>query len=77
MNHARKILERTEEKEDDFDDKGDFLPLGVWVSQGFDGTDIVANTPATDKKIHPVLGFGVPCGNLVHRQPRCEGHEGK
>ena len=57
VNQAKKILLRTEEKEDYFDDKGEFLPLSVWVSQGYDGTDIVANTPATDKKTHPVLGL--------------------
>ena len=57
MNQAKKILLRTEEKEDYLDDKGEFLPLSVWVSQGYDGTDIVTNTPATDKKTHPVLGL--------------------
>ncbi len=57
VSQAKKIPLRTEEKEDYFDDKGEFLPLSVWVSQGFDGTDIVANTPATDKKTHPVLGL--------------------
>ena len=77
VNQAKKILLRTEEKEDYFDDKGEFLPLSVWVSQGYDVTDIVANTPATGKKTHPVLGVGVPCGSLVHRQPRRERHEGK
>ena len=57
VNQAKKILERTEEKEDYYDDQGSFLPLSVWVSQGYDGTSIVANTPAKNQKTHPVLGL--------------------
>ena len=77
VNQAKKILERTEEKEDYFDDQGSFLPLSVWVSQGYDGTSIVANTPCQGPEDASCVGFGVPCVNLDHRQPRCEGHEGK
>ena len=62
VKQAKMILERKGEKEDYFDDQGSFLPLSVWVAQGYDATAIAANTPAKDQKVHPVLG-------LVYRVP--------
>ncbi len=36
---------------------GEFLPLSVWASRGFDTSSIEAQTDADDKEDHPVLGM--------------------
>jgi hypothetical protein len=40
-----------------FAENGEFLPLGVWATRGFNATDIETLTEPGDKKVHPILGM--------------------
>ena len=42
--------------EEKFVENGEFLPLGVWGTRGFNTVDIETKSPDVDVKMHPVLG---------------------
>ncbi len=42
--------------EESYYQQGEFLPLGVWQTRGFDAAQIEANSHPSDKMTHPVLG---------------------
>jgi hypothetical protein len=45
-----------EEHTEYYDDGGEFLPLTVWATRGFDVTNIAEKCRPQDKRSHPVLG---------------------
>ncbi len=51
-----KLLSEYTEHETYFVNKGQFLPLLAWTTQGFDGEKILENTRDCDKMDHPQLG---------------------
>ena len=57
----RKFCERkftkTESHGKFYEEKGQFLPLSVWATRGFNVEDIETKSPQDDKKLHPVLGM--------------------
>ncbi len=77
VNQARKILLRTEEKEDYVDDMGRVLAAQCVGLPGLRWNRHRCQHPCHGQEDTSCVGFGVPCGNLAHRQQRCEGHEGK
>ncbi len=50
------MLSITECQSDSFAENGQFLPLTVWGTQGFNVHDIETKSLSCDKRQHPVLG---------------------
>jgi hypothetical protein len=53
---AKELLEKNEEHESYYQNGGEYLPLGVWQTRGFDSAAIERNSDSSDIKMHPVLG---------------------
>jgi hypothetical protein len=55
---AQRLIEltSTEEHGEFYETGGDFLPLSVWGTMGYDTESIKNGSLPKDKKIHPVLG---------------------
>ena len=54
---AAEQLTSSELSEESFAEGGEYLPLGVWATRGFDVTRIEQHTRDDDKRICPVLGI--------------------
>ena len=51
-----KFFEKRKQQEKHYAEEGEFLPLSVWSTRGFNARDIEANSAAADVTYHPVLG---------------------
>ena len=62
MLRASKLLQSYEEHEEFYAEGGDFLPLEVWQSRGFNSANILNKSKPSDIRMCPVLGrtFRVP-----------------
>ena len=50
------FLVKSSKREQQFYDGGEFLPLSVWKTRGFDDEAIAKNSSQVDRNVHPVLG---------------------
>ena len=57
MQMAQEALEQYEDHYENYDDSGEFLPLSVYATRGFNVQDIEANSRECDKRNDPVLGM--------------------
>ena len=53
---ALESLEVLEQHGEQYEDGGEFLPLGVWAKRGFSAEDIALKSHPSDRKLHPVCG---------------------
>ena len=53
---ALEPLEVVEQHGEEYEDGGEFLPLGVWAKRGFSAEDIALKSHPSDRKMHPVCG---------------------
>jgi hypothetical protein len=53
---ALESLEVVEQHGEEYEDGGEFLPLGVWACRGFSAEDIALKSLPSDRKMHPVCG---------------------
>ena len=53
---AKEFLSAHEKHETFYEFGGEFLPLSVWATRGFDATAIEAKTTPEDRSVHAVLG---------------------
>lgn len=57
INKCKELLSKKEEHERFYECGGEFLPLGVWRTRGYDEDAIEAKSADDDKQAHPVLGL--------------------
>ena len=57
INKVKELISKTEQHERFYECGGEFLPLGVWRTRGYDEDAIEAKSADDDKQVHPVLGL--------------------
>ena len=70
---STQFLDSYQEKEQYWDEGGEFWPIDYWVKLGLDGEAIKTKSLAKDVKNHPVFGttyLGAPCDVCVLKRCR-------
>ena len=75
--YAKRSLTKFEQHQKFYEEKGQFLPLSVWATKGFDITHIETKTPEEDKTVHSILGLCYRVALLTTGQSgqKGEGHQ--
>jgi hypothetical protein len=53
---ATELIDNFKIDQEYYADGGEYLPLSVWATRGFDATMIAAKTPERDRRICSILG---------------------